>query len=258
MVSDERRTTKPNFILSGYLPDHGVVGDVNQLIDEGQLPSDTMFRLMAVGREATSSGRLLNYILMQDMVKHVDSPDKMKDRTQEVLYGKLPDAVVDINMRINYKEYPKLDVLYYSIFDLARSIRHRREATGQAIPQQPYDRRLHTQQDERNRCLGLAKPLWRTIVNRFHPEWIANPHSQYPSGFVSFMTYYEIGEKLMQRGIVFNAVISDALVKSIYDESVETGVKGIGPVGREDLRLMLLEQHPDLAKGHELPADPAE
>jgi hypothetical protein len=91
------------------------------------------------------------------------------------------------------------------------------------------------------------------MVQRFHPEWLEEPSNYFPSGSIDiFLTFHEIGEKRQRRGIVSHAVFSDPLVMSFYQEALQTGVRGLGRVGIEDLRLLLTEEHPDLMEGHEI------
>jgi hypothetical protein len=238
------------FYLYNY--DHwGAAGEVHELIEAGCLPPDTFFRLAYVGQQTDPTyergSKSLNYTLMLDMVQNVNRRRSMRPETRQLLEGDLPNAVVDVNSNYNYPSYAMLEPMYYRMADLASAIQRRRETCGQTIPEAPFDRRLHTVQDERARCLGIARPLWRLIVKRFHPEWLENPSQYYPARYIGpFAVVYSIGENRMRRGIVSHAVISDPLVMSIYQEATETGVKGIGRVGKEDLRLLLSDEHPEL------------
>lgn len=245
------------FLLDEY--EHfGVAGHVNQLIEAGQLPPDTFFRLASTGYKVDhdrNPNRHLSYALMCDMVDHAEKPDTMRTDTQELLWGDLPDAIVDVNSRINYRSYPMLDPMYYRMMDLVSAVHQRRVAAGQALADEPFNRRLHVRlQDERSRCLGIARPLWRLMVNRFHPEWLETPKEHFPSTCIGdISTVYFLGERTMRHGIVSHAVLSDPLVMQVYEEATSTGVKGIGKVGKEDLRLLLSEEHPELLEGHEVP-----
>lgn len=263
MNSPNREPVGLPFDLYDYDQYHsGIEGKVNELIEAGRLPFDTFFRLASVGYKAEDTDEgysiYLNYILMHDMVEHADAPDLMRPETQEVLYDELPDAIVDVNSSTNYRSYAKLEPMYYRRIDLARAIQRRRLDTGQALPEAPYDRRLHVvHQDEWSRCRRIAWPIWRLMVQRFHPEWLETPEDYYPSAYIGmFAVVYSISEPRMKRGIVSHAVFSDPLVLSIYEEAVATGVRGIGPLGKEDLRLLLLDEHPELLEGHELPYNP--
>lgn len=260
MPKFEDEPAEQPFYLYDYPPDWNYVGRVNELIESGALPYDTFFRLTSVGQKADqepgNTREFMNYGLMRDMVDHIDDPDKMRPETRELLWGELPDAVVDINSRTNYWFYSGLDPIYYRMVDLAEVVKQRRQATGQTLPDEPYNGRLHTRtQEEWARCCGIARPIWRLIVKRFHPEWLENPGDYFYSAYIgTFATVYTIGEPRMRRGIVNHAVISDALVKTIYEEAASIGVRGIGRVGKEDLRVLLAEEHPELTEGHEVPA----
>ncbi len=190
---------------------------------------------------------------MEDMARNIDRPNRMRPVTREILWGELPDAIVDINSRVNYPSYPKFEPMYYRMADLASAIHRRRTATGQSLPDMPYERSLYTPyQDEQSRCRGIARPLWRLLVQRSHPEWLENPKEYYPSSYIgTFCVVYAISESRQRRGIVSHAVLSDELVMSTYQEATSTGVRGIGPLGREDLRLLLSDEHPELLEGKE-------
>lgn len=245
------------FTLNDYYRDWGEVRTVNELIEDGKLPFDTFFRLASVGYMADhatgDSSTYLNYNLMLDMVRHIDAPDSMRAETQEILYGELPNAIVDVNSRSNYPAYTRLDPLYYRMRDLVRAVKQRRLETGQTLPDDSFDGRLHVRdQDEWSRCKGIARPLWKLMVKRFHPKWLETPSDYFRSYHISFNTVYYIGKAAMRYGVVSHAVFSDPLVLSIYNEAITTGVRGIGPKGKEDLRLLLSEEHPELLEGHEV------
>lgn len=245
-----------DFVLYDYSPTFNYVGKANELIEAGVLPYDTMFRLLVAGQKADhiqgNTHEFLNYALIRDMVLHSRYPEQMRPETQELLWGELPDAVVDINSRVNNQSYSELEVVYYRLADLARAVKQRRLASGLSLAEEPYDRRLHTRtQEEWARCRGIARPIWRLIVQRFHPEWLQHPSDYFCRTFISFNTVYEIGEPRMRRGIVSHALISDPLVMSIYQEAITTGVRGIGRMGKEDLRVLLSDEHPELTEGHE-------
>jgi hypothetical protein len=234
--------------------------EVSKLIGNGSLPNDTFFRLAGVGQKTDSSYKggsyLLNYTMMLEIAEHAtSSPELIREQTKAVLYGDLPGAIVDVNSRFNYASYSMVDTTYYTLYDLADTIKARREEYGQTLPERDFDKRLHTpNQNEDSRCIGMARKIWGVIVNRHYPEWFEVPSDHYPSARIgAFAVVYSIGDKQMKRGIVTNAVISDPVVSNFYNEVVETGVKRIGSVGREDLRRLLLEEHPKLLEGHELP-----
>lgn len=194
---------------------------------------------------------------MADMVKNAETPERMRAQSRALLEDELPDAIVDINSRHNYHAYPKLEPMYYRKADLANAIHRRRVASGKALEEVPYDRRLYVRtQDEESRCRAIARPLWRLMVQRFHPEWLETPGDYFPSSYIgTFAVVYDISEARQRRGVVNCAVLSDPLVMSVYEEAVTTGVKGIGQMGKEDLRLLLSEEHPELLEGHELPSE---
>lgn len=250
----------PSFTLQDYYPDSRPVKELDGLIESGKLPFDTLFRLASIGRVVDDATRstYLNFTMMLEMIECDGKLDLMRESTRRLLTDELPDAIVDINSGHNHPFYSLLDPVYYRMMDLARTIHFRRVAQGKNIPDESYKigTGLKVPQDEWSRCRALASPIWKLMVNRFHPEWLENPDIYYPNGYIGgwgSSTYYEYGIKKEQRGIVSHAVFSDPLVRSFYEEICQIGVDGIGPVGREDLRLLLKDEHPELMEGHELP-----
>jgi len=259
MSSLEPESQTPQFELYDYYcPKLSPIKDINGLVEEGRLPTDTLFRLASVGQRVDSATRstYLNFTMMAEILKYINSPDQMREETQKILFGDLPDAVVDINSAHNYPFYEELDMTYYRMEDLVRTVHNRRSAWGQALPDERYNGslRIRVPQDEWSRCQAIARPIWRLIAQRSHPEWLENPSDYFFSRYIgNFCCIYEIGESTQRRGIVSHAVFSDPLVFSIYEEAISSGVKGIGKVGKEDLRLLLLDEHPELMEGHEIP-----
>lgn len=236
--------------------------ELEELIEDGTLPHDTFFRLAGVPNRLTDPldesdyPSLLTANLIHDMLANYDNPDAMRADTRNVLWGELPDALVDPNLfRGNEDVYKQVDPLYYTMTDLAQIIKEKREEASRSIPEMGFEKRSQTVQDEWSRCVGIARPIWRTIVQRKHPEWLEDPSPYYPSSYIGhFCVVYEIGPKRMKRGVVTCAVLSDPLVHDVYEEVVATKVKGgIGKGGQESLRRLLMDEHPELMEGHEIP-----
>lgn len=218
-------------------------------VTAGLLPPDTLFRFASIGyaeldpRQRTSR---LGWALLQDAIEHAEDWNRMRPHTRTLLEGPLPDAVISIWP--NYETYPLLDTMYYGLRDAARAIRDYRADTGQTIteipPFSPYD---DVAEAEARRCFALARPLWRTIIERIHPEWLDQPRLYWPPT-VSFNQVYYPSNRTAARRIVGAAVISDSVVLDIYNEAKKNGVKRIGPAGQETLRRLLLEEHLELSE----------
>lgn len=224
------------------------MGDaIGELIDEEKLPFDTFFRLASFGtRQVTTSDdkKTMQWMAMQDMLANHDRPEEMGQITQELLFDERPDAVMDwIGGRENRSFYRQLDPMFYRIGDLASVVRQRRANQGKTIADKPYD--SWNKEAEWGTCVGLARPVWRTLVQRLRPEWLKNPTDYCPPTFFMTQVYYP-GERTARRRVIGSTILSDTVVLDLYKEATETGVKGIGLVGRQDLRTLLSDEHPEL------------
>jgi hypothetical protein len=193
-------------------------------------------------------------MLTGDIARNWKHPEAMRKDTLRLLLGPRPDVIVDWNSRYNADQYPKLDTMYYRMDNLATAIRNKRADQGQTVTQLPPGAYISLQDFEFRRCLGLARPTWRAIVNRFRPDIMHNAREYYEP-IVTFNEVYYPGERTMQRRVVGHTVLSDGLMLQAYEEAKSTGIKGVGAGSRESLRLMLTDEHPELLVGHELPAD---
>ena len=242
-------------LLPFYLYDldwHRLGDKVQGLVEDGTLPFDSLFRLAAVGHcerdptvvDGEFSNRLI-WNILNDIAVHDGDKDALRPDTCELLWGERPDAIVDWYTGSNHPAYPQLDPMYYDMADLARIIYARRKEEGKTITEVPRGSWYDPEEQESHRCFGLARPIWRVIVRRIHPEWMDNP-ADYYAPTIRFNQVYYASEAAQRRRIVGHAVISDTVVFSLYKEATESGIKGVGPVGREDLRTMLAEEHPEL------------
>lgn len=216
----------------------------------GHLPQDTYFRLRAIGQCQTDwkDGRnRLAFNIAEDIAKNTQHPDQMRSDTQTLLWGERPDAVIDWEQTLHKDAYSTLDVMYYRMANLARVIKRQRQEENRTIKEVPDDWYISPERFEQKRCFGLARPIWRVIVQRIHPEWLAQPDSYCQRTVYGIWgSRNELSDQTMRRYIVGAAVISDEVVLNIYDESKRIGVKGIGPKGREALRELLSDEHPEL------------
>lgn len=223
---------------------------IDKAVRTDKLPFDTWFRLRTVGAyqpDWMQSDASLSRNIGEDIAKNIDDPSEMRPDSHRLLWGEIPDAVVDVDHYTNRFAYPKLETMYYRLPNLARIIKRQRSEAGQTIAEVPERWYVTPEEYENSRCFGLARPIWRTIIQRIHPEWLKNPEYYWSrTQYTIHGSYYELGDHSLRRRVIDAAVISDEVVYDIYDESVRTGVKGIGPKGRESLRDLLAEEHPEL------------
>ncbi|CAN5154398.1 hypothetical protein BH09PAT3_BH09PAT3_6670 [soil metagenome] len=230
------------------LPKHDEV--IEAAIATDQLPFDTWLRLRAVGDyvpDWQGEERLLSHGIAKDIAEHVSAPEDMRPDTKRLLWGDRPDGVIDWEQSTNRQAYTTLDVMYYRMANLARVIKQQRKLDGATVTEVPDKWYVTPDEFENTRCFGLARPLWRIIVQRTHPEWLERP-AQYCSSttFTMWSGARELSEGTMKRRIIGAAVFSDEVVYDIYEEATRTGVKGIAAKGRESLRNLLADEHPEL------------
>lgn len=224
---------------------------LEELIDQGKLPFDTLFRLTSIGRgiedpeDTDVFPNALRWKLLTDMIDNAENPEVMRSDTRELLWGDVPDAVIDVSNYTNKKFYAQLNPMFYRLADMAIAVQQRRETEGQTVSEVPPSVQMGTEDYEWRLCVGLARPIWRLIVQRTHPEWIQNPGDYY-SPTISFNEVYHAGDKTMRKRLIGDTVLSDTIVFETYQEATETGVVGIGPAGKESLRFLLMDEHPEL------------
>lgn len=240
---------KLDFDLPTY---HGsaLIHSVESHIDAGRVPYDTLFRLASIGAnqiDATGGRELrLIWVVLNDINEHADNPTSMRAETHALLFGEPPDAVIDqVQTQVNRESYKQLDQMYYRLADFATVIKERRALRGKTVTEVPRRWDFTPDELETNWCYRLARPIWRTIIQKRHPEWLDRPEDYY-TPTISFNEVYYAGEKLMRRRLVGAAVLGDALVSSFYSEAREIGIRGVGPEGKETLRQLLEEEHPEL------------
>lgn len=227
----------------------GIDDKVNALIEAGRLPFDAFFRLESIGRglpdllDEDEFPCSLKWNILQDMIVHAGNPTAMRADTQRLLWGEPPNAVVDPCS--NNAFYTSLEPMYYELADLASAIERRRQDEGETATDVPQYWRESLKEFEWSRCLALARPLWRVMVNRIHPEWLRNPGDYYHAT-ISFDQIYGASERTMRRRLVGWTVLSDTVVFDIYKEALEVGVKGIAKSGKRSLRYLLADEHPEL------------
>jgi hypothetical protein len=238
-------------ILPFYIYDNGdrFIQDLAPHVEAGRLPYDVLFRLASIGYNQPDllddSRKSLRWVLLHDILENSDDPGAMRPDASALIGGNAPDAVVDWYQSENHKFYARLDPMYYRMGNLVRVIRRQREEAGKTITEVPEDWYHTPAQYERNRCKGLAQPIWRNIVQRLHPEWLTRSH-EFHLPLIGYTHIYSLGKRTEENQVLGRAVISDTAVYDFYQEAVKTGVVGIGPAGRESLRELLSDEHPEL------------
>ncbi len=210
--------------------------DLESLISQGKLPPDILFRLLTVGEyqpdPISPDGRKfpLSVALFRDAINNADDPDNARPETQRIIWGELPDVVVDLNRnRIDFgmELFPEL---YWGKKQLANVIQTRRLSEGKTITED-FTRFWYNSAEERERryCSGLAQPVWRQLVARLHPDILTHPEWFYHSSTISFTTVYNLTLQTRRRRAITHSLISDVALRSLYEEIETTGMKGIGP-----------------------------
>lgn len=244
-ISRRFETREPlPFNLYDYYEHDDPIPMISSLMRQGKLPFDSLFRLSAIGCrqvDPENPQHLLQWRVLHDMADNGGDPSKLNPVTQDILFGPQPDAVIDCWQSSNSKAYTLLDPMYYRLANLTRSVRELRLERGTYLDRLPS----HMDSPESQRCRALSRSLWRVIVKKIHPEWLENPADYCPPTIYFGSVYYPT-ERTMQRRNVGRAVISDPTILGVYTEAVETGVKGIGPSGKESLRKLLIDEHPEL------------
>jgi len=226
--------------------------ELHEHIRAGNIPFDTLFRLGAVGcREIDpqNTRRLLQWQILQDIKNNGGDKEALRDDTQELIYGDLPDLVIDPWRRINRDGYSQLEVQFYTIGDMARAVHEDRQDRGVSIINPLIKKYYDESEAEWKTSIGDARKIWRVLVKRIKPEIIEYPERYCPPT-LSFEQVYELSERTMIRRNIANAVISDPAVLRIYEESTRIGVNGIARLGQEALRRLLVEEHPELHEGY--------
>ncbi len=223
---------------------------VAEHVSAGRLPFDIMFRLAGIGfnqRDPEDDRCRLQWSLLKDLIEHANEWSMLRADSRAILEGPRPDMIVDI-CRQPGKPYSQLDPMYYRIGDLALGVREFRAERGKTVTELPPHSYHFSVQDYENRlCVGLARPLWRTIIQRTRPQWLKEPEKYYPDCTYSWMTRYELSPNTVRRRMIGATVISDAVIHDIYQEAVRTGVRNIGPHGQESLRRLLEDEHLELS-----------
>jgi hypothetical protein len=218
---------------------------VEQKIKDGILPKDTFLRLASIGHlQEDEDGA----ILMRRMLAEIDAPadDRaLSEDTRELIFGKLPTALLDWN-ESDFDDYLRSQAhMYYRKGHLVDIIEERRKREGKTISEPIRDRRLR---NEKSVCRGLAHNVWRALVREARPEWLdeRNLEAYYQPAIRTNSVVFELDAQLMRRRIVNAAVLSDVILHGLYDRAKSTGIRGIGRVAIVDMGSLLTEEHPEL------------
>lgn len=225
--------------------------NLETLVAEGKLPPDILFRLLSIGEyrpdltDDSEKQSRLYLALLQDAVNHADDSAKARPETQAIVWGELPDIVVDIG-RNGPELYAQLPTLYWSKKQLTDVIQARRLSEGKTITEPSQGFWYTAEERERRHCSGLAQPMWRVLVERLHPDIIKHPEWFYHAATLSFNNVYDLSSPTRRRRAIILSRISDIALRRLYEEIETTGMKGIGPIGQRDLGAMLAPVHQDI------------
>lgn len=237
------------------------LAEVESQIGLGALPPDTMFRLDSLGDNTPMPGsepevraRSQRWDIILQLAGHGPNLDKLSPLARRVVFGGPLKAMLVWNPEPEAKRlHTEFDPPFLIRKDLAEIIRERRIREGKTITEVPDDRRWRPpEQVEFMQYYRLSHGLWRALANRITPEYLQTDdlrHYYRPrkrtrkDGFG-----LDEGESdvIVRREIVSAIVFNIAHIKNIYDEATSTGVRGIGPVGRQDLRSLLDEEYLEL------------
>ena len=204
-------------------------------INAGNLPEDVLFRLAAIGtNQVDSEGNRLSWVTLKDLIDHAHDHELLRDDSAALLTSAPPNAIIDWYINVNQHVRRTYDDMYYSVGNLTRVIRE-----NNFMDIDDVDERIRISR-------GVAKGLWRSIVARHHPEWLADPDT-YFAPRISFGTVYDgVTERTKKSRIIGCAVLSDPLLLNTYTEAKTVGIRGIAEKGIESLRLLLSDEHPEL------------
>lgn len=223
----------------------GAYQHVQELVEAGVLPIDTFLRLDTVGENSEHRRSIL-----LDLSTYEDDTDRQLLITRNVIYGQVPRALITWYPSMARETlHTNYDEPYLVKYDLVDVIRERRVVEGKTVTEAPKDKRWRPPEDIENaQCQRMAHALWSVMAKRIVPEWLKTsaldyyyrPHKIGPGHVV-----LDSSEQVMRRDIVRSIALGVSHIRNIYDESVKTGVRGIGAQGRADIRTLLAEQYPE-------------
>jgi hypothetical protein len=236
------------FQIFDFYPEN--ISGIHEQVRSGNVPFDSLFRIAAIGCEEIDpqdEQRYLQWSMVKDIIASDGEKTMLREDTGNILYGEMSDIVVDSFMRHNRQGYSELETMYYTLGDMAQAVKHSREERGVAVYNPMLDS-PHFSEQERiwKTCVGDARKLWRTLVRRLGPDIINHPERYCDPCTYNGDSVHRLGQKSMVRRNISNSAISDTAVLRVYEESVDTGVKGIARVGQDILRILLAEEHPEL------------
>lgn len=230
--------------------DYAIVED---LVERGVLPGDTFLRLDSIGDRTPDPDdpevSLRSTILFQ-LSSCADAPEHLPPQTRNLIFGEAPRALLvwDVG-RSTKRLHTKYERPFLVKPDLTQVIKERREQEGKTVTEVPRDRRwLPPEIVEESQCSRIAHGLWRVIAQRIMPEWLKPEAVEQYYRPHKHGTTIDLGldPQAMNRRIVSAVALDVQHIRSIYEESLNEGVIGIGKVGRQDLRTLLADEYPDL------------
>lgn len=223
-------------------------------VGSGALPADTFLRLDSLGDGTTEASDVeqanLRWKTLLELDEFADRPESLPIRTRNLVYGEAPRALLVWRPKqMAHFLHTHYEEPFFVKHDLAEVIRQRRVEQGKTVMRVPHDRRWRPPEDiEWGQCMRISHAVWSVLASRIAPEWLESNALEYFYRAVKNGKKIDIGEEPqeMHRRIVGAVALKSSHIKNVYDESLNVGVKGIGPVGNYDLGTLLSDEYPEL------------
>lgn len=234
---------------------------VQEHIARGDLPSDTMLRLDSLGdntplpdTKQTVVARSFRWSLLIQLAESGGDTTKMSPLARNVIFGDRPKVILCWNPEADaHQLHTEYDPPFFIRQDLAEVIRERRIREGKTVTEVPDDRRWRPPEHiEFMQCYRISHGIWRVLANRIAPEYLRPDDLRNYYRPRKYSTRDGLGldegvdDLIVRREIIKALAFNVEHIRNIYDESCKDGVRGIGPVGRDDLRTLLAEEYPEL------------
>lgn len=237
---------------------------VQQHIADGLLPDDTMLRLDSLGDNTplpddrqTAVARSFRWSLIIQLAEFGDDLSRLSPLARNVVFGERPKVMLCWNPEADADRLHAYDPPFFIREDMAEIIRERRVLQGKTITEVPEDRRWRPPEHiELMQCYRLSHGIWRVLANRIVPEFLRaeDLRNYYRPRKTNVRIGNEYGinfsegadDLIVRREIISSIAFNVEHIRAIYDEACTDGVRGIGPVGRSDLRTLLAEEYPEL------------
>ncbi len=237
----------------------GLRDRVAELCASGLLPLGTDLILSTVDEFRGFSGYGARIAAYRELTSQVDGGTSISSDIQKILDSGFPDVIFnfpDYSMEFLNKIVERsCDEVYYGKSDMVEVVRGRRELQGKTVLEPFFDSFGATNFTEESICSGIAQKFWGSLLRRARPEWLdpakvydfVDPEYSFThKGKVLHIDLGSANSKKPVGEMIARAVFSDSILCDVFNEAVETGVRGIGSVGLCDLRFLLSEEHPEL------------